>query len=156
MQRAFHHEAVGTDRGEDVIHLRERLDDTLAFERARQVEKNEIGFRRFFTQHLVGIVERIGCIACNDGVCLFLHPPEVIAGKSLEISAFGDDLNFPCPQVGDAVLRGIAIDDRHVVAFHVMEIACRKDGKRSFPNATFLCGECNKDFLVHNIAFLSC
>ena len=80
----------------------------------------------------------------------------MVAGKSLEIGAFVDDFHFSRPQVGDAVLRSVAIDDRHVVTFHVMEVACRKDGKRRFSDATFLRGECNKDFLVHNIDFLSC
>ena len=41
LQCAFHHEAVGADGREDVVHLRERLYHPVAFQRARQVEEHD-------------------------------------------------------------------------------------------------------------------
>lgn len=77
----------------------------------------------------------------------------MVAGERLEINAFIDEFHFTLPQAVNTVLRGIAVDDSNIIAFHIVKITGdkRRDGR--FADTAFLCRECDEYFITHNFTF---
>ena len=80
----------------------------------------------------------------------------MVARESLEIGAAVDESRFMLTQAVDAVLRVVAVHDGDIVAFHVVEVAGGKCRDGGFADASFLCCECNEDFLVHGSICFNC
>ena len=55
-----------------------------------------------------------------------------------------NSLFVPLPHTHEAVLRRVAVDDRHIQIFHVMKITGEQNRESRFSNAAFLVAECNK------------
>ena len=67
-----------------------------------------------------------------------------------------DLLGIPLAHPGNGVLRVVAIDHRHLVAFQVVEVTCRQYGKGGFADPALLGGkgDIKGCFLVFHIAFV--
>ena len=65
----------------------------------------------------------------------------MVARESLEVDAPADECRLMFAQAVDAVLRVVAVHDGDIVAF---------------ADATFLCCECNEDFLTHGSIQFNC
>ena len=93
-------------------------------------------------------------VACNDRIGVLPDLAEVVTRECLEIEALVDKFRFTFTQSVDAVLRVVAVHDGDIVAFHVVQVAGGKCRDSGFADATFLCCECNEDFITHgSIAF---
>lgn len=105
----FHHEAVGADGREDVVHLRQRLYHPVAFQRARQVEEHGFPagtlFRRAGCPHRPALARRcfgqwgIPCVP----TCGNVHKRRTSGCRSF------DECRFLVAQPGDAVLWLVAV-----------------------------------------------
>ena len=110
-QGTLHDKAVGTQRSENVVHLRERLYHAVASECAGHVEEHHVGFHVLSGNHPLGIVEGVHRIAFDDGVGVLFDPAEMVASESLEVGAAVDKPHFVFAQPVDAVLRVVAVHD---------------------------------------------
>ena len=105
---------------------------------------------------ILGIVEGVHRIAFDDGVGVLFDPAEMVASESLEVGAAVDKPHFVFAQPVDAVLRVVAVHDGDILAFHVVQVAGGKCRDSGFADATFLCCECNEDFLTHSSIYFNC
>ena len=80
----------------------------------------------------------------------------MVASESLEIGAAVDKSHFVFTQAVDAVLRVVAVHDGDIVSFYVVEVAGGKCRDGGFADASFLCCECNEDFLTHGSIHFNC
>ena len=80
----------------------------------------------------------------------------MVARESLEVDAPADECRLMFAQAVDAVLRVVAVHDGDIVAFHVVQVAGGKCRDSGFADATFLCCECNEDFLTHSSIYFNC
>ena len=80
----------------------------------------------------------------------------MVAGKSLEVGAAVNQPRFVFTQPVDAVLGVVAVHDGDIVAFHVVQVAGGKCRDGGFADTTFLCCECNEDFLTHSSIHFIC
>ena len=140
-QGTFHDKAVGTQGREDVVHLRERLYHAVAPECPRHVEENHVGLHDLGGDHPFRIVEGVHRVALDDRIGVLLYLAEMVARESLEVDAPADECRLMFAQAVDAVLRVVAVHDGDIVAF---------------ADATFLCCECNEDFLTHGSIQFNC
>lgn len=67
-----------------------------------------------------------------------------------------DLLGIPLSHPGNGVLRVVAIDHRHIVAFEIVEVTRRQHGKGCFADPALLGGkgDIKGCFLVFHIAFV--
>ena len=140
-QGTLHDEAVGTQGREDVVHLRERLYHAVAPECPRHVEENHVGLHDLGGDHPFRIVEGVHRVALDDRIGVLFYLAEMVARESLEVDAPADECRLMFAQAVDAVLRVVAVHDGDIVAF---------------ADATFLCCECNEDFLTHGSIQFNC
>ena len=156
LQGAFHDETVGTQGRENVVHLRKRLYHAVASERAGHVEKHHIRFHVLGGNHPLCIVECVHRIAFDDGIGVLLNLAEMVTRESLEVGTAVDESHFVFTQTVDAVLRIVAVHDGDIVTFHVVEVTGGKCRDGGFADASFLCCECNEDFLTHCSIYFNC
>ena len=81
------------------------------------------------------------------------HPEDVLWNKK---NQQGRLLGIPLAHPGNGVLRVVAIDHRHIVAFEVIEVTCRQHGKGGFADPALLGGkgDIKGCFLVFHIVFV--
>ncbi len=115
-QGTLHDKAVGTQRSEDVVHLRERLYHAVASECSRHVEEHHVGFHVLGGNHTFRIIEGVHRVALDDGIGILLDPAEMVASESLEVGAAVDKPHFVFAQSVDAVLWVVAVHDGDIVA----------------------------------------
>ena len=153
-QGAFQDNSVGTDGREYVIHQRKRVDHALLIDRSGQIEENEIVFP-FFHQCSTRLRGFLG-EASDHRIHLLVQPCELLVGHRFVTVVFRSHAKIAIAHLGNAVLRIIAIHDRYVVPFHVVQIRSDQHRKRRFSGSSFLGGECHAQiFLFHRSINLS-
>ena len=140
-QGTLHDKTVSAKGCEDIVHLRERLYHAVAPECPRHVEENHVGLHDLGGDHPFRIVEGVHRVALDDRIGVLLYLAEMVARESLEVDAPADECRLMFAQAVDAVLRVVAVHDGDIVAF---------------ADATFLCCECNEDFLTHGSIQFNC
>ena len=75
IQGAFHDNPVGTDRGDEIIHSGQGMNQILVIDRTGKVEEHiiEITLR----QEVVGIGQRLFRVAFHDRIGFLLKPGEL-------------------------------------------------------------------------------
>ena len=140
-QAAFQHHLVGGNRREDVVHPGKGAYHALAVHRAGKVE-----------EHDVGLVVRSGHVFIGGGYRLFgrtaqyrvgflAQPGELLIRHALVFLIGGHRFGIPLSHPGDGMLRVVAIHHRHIVAFEVVEAACRQHGEGGLADPALLGGE---------------
>ena len=155
LERALHHKTVCTDWGEDVVHLRERLDHAIRLQRAGHVEEHHIGLHLLVCQQFLRIVQGVHRITRHYRIGVLLDFAEMVAGQCLEVEAFLYQFQLALTQTVNAVLRGIAVHHRHIQPHHIVKVTCGKGSDGGFADASFLCRKGDEGFFAHVFSFLN-
>ena len=137
----MHHHTVLYDRGEHIVHIDNRLNDSRRVHRSRKIKKENVTPTCQGKCRLQFLARNAG----KDRIRLFARPVELSAQHTLEIHVLFHILGIPTAQHLDTELGIVTVHDRDIISHYVMKITGKKHRHGGLAHAAFLTAHGDKD-----------
>lgn len=137
----MHHHTVLYDRGEHIVHIDNRLNDSRRVHRSRKIKKENVTPTCQGKCRLQFLARNAG----KDRIRLFARPVELSAQHTLEIHVLFHILGIPTAQRLDTELGIVTVHDRDIISHYVMKITGKKHRHGGLAHAAFLTAHGDKD-----------